>query len=282
MKQTVNSAVQEKLKNLSVLPPGIAKLLKVFSDEDISRLELVAALEQYPSIIARLIALANSAWSAPVSPVVTLEIACSRLGFNVVRSVSIALAISTPFDPNRCKSFEADRFLCSSMLTAEAAGFMAKLVGEVEPQIARTAGLLHNLGLLLLVDSLPHETDCALKKVQQDPALSVNMALKEKCGIGYDEAGAMLGEAMELPRSLVEVMACHRSDMRTDEYHSLIGIIGIAREMVSTCYRQEIYSSDNGLRRGDEHVSSQLEEVFAKMSENFSRTQQMASTLINV
>lgn len=280
MIRTTSQAIQKKLHKLSVLPPGISILMQTLTDENISQQKLADTLERFPTIVIRLIALANSAWSAPLNPVTSLEMACGRLGFKVVRSVSIALAISAPFDPNRCRAFEANRFLSSSMLSAETACLIANLSARVESRVARTAGLLHNLGLLLLADSVPGETNEALGSVQQDPTRSVNAALREKCGIGYDEAGAMLGNAMDLPDSLVEVMACHRSVNPTDEVPDLISVVSVAREMVSTCYRQEIFTPDNarGLELG--LGPEEQEAVFANLTSIFPKIQDLAAFLV--
>ncbi|MCP4996368.1 MAG: HDOD domain-containing protein, partial [Gammaproteobacteria bacterium] len=136
---------------LPVLPAGIPYLLTVLTDEEIAINELARILERFPTIVARLIALANSAWSSPASDVTSLEMACARLGFNIIRSVSIALAIAQPFDPNRCQAFDAERYWCSALLTADAATWLSPLSQVAyapEPETARVGGLLHNLGLL--------------------------------------------------------------------------------------------------------------------------------------
>jgi len=116
----------------------------------------------------------SAAWSAPVSEITSLEMACARLGVNVVRSVSIALAIASPFDASRCPTFEGQRFWCTALLNADAAFWLAPLAraaAPVEPQTARTGGLLHNLGLLWLADQLPDATNQALSTVAADPEL---------------------------------------------------------------------------------------------------------------
>ncbi len=99
---------------LPTLPAGTPFLMKSLTDENIDFVELAAVLEKFPSIAGKLISLVNSVWSAPASEISSLEAACSRLGFGVVRSTSIALAIASPFDATRCRWFDAERFWCSA------------------------------------------------------------------------------------------------------------------------------------------------------------------------
>lgn len=135
-------------RRVPVLPRGTARLLGVLADEDIDFQELVAEIELFPPIAARLLSVANSAWSAPVSPVTSLVMACSRLGLNVVRTVAMALAVAEPFNPAVCPLFEPQRYWSSALLTAEAADLVARAATFDDPQTARTAGLLRNSTLL--------------------------------------------------------------------------------------------------------------------------------------
>ena len=69
----------------------------------------------------KLISLANSVWSAPTDEVSSLENACARLGFGVVRSTSIAIAVAAPFNPSTCPAFDLEYYWCSVLLTADVA-----------------------------------------------------------------------------------------------------------------------------------------------------------------
>ncbi len=111
MIETLTRQEEYKLSRLSTLqlptlPSGIPLLLKSLTNEDIDFIELATLMEKFPSIVGKLVSLANSAWSSPIAEVTSLEIACSRLGLDVVKSTSIALAIAAPFNPMRCLSFD--------------------------------------------------------------------------------------------------------------------------------------------------------------------------------
>ncbi len=203
-------------KHVPVLPPGAPYLLKALTDESLSFIELAEVIERYPTIAARLISLANSAWSSPVSEIKSTETACSRLGFDVVRSASIALAVSAPFDTSRCPDFDTRFFWTTSLLAADGVAWLAKArkSGDIEPPSARAAGLIHNLGLLLLADQLPVEVDQAIKLISKDGNMRLGEALLYILGFDHCDAGRLLGISWQLPGFLVDAL-----DYRLDNEH---------------------------------------------------------------
>ncbi len=215
------SEIEKKLNfnQVPVLPSGVSKLFETLTDDSIDFTELAATIEKFPSIAARLIAIANSSWSSPVTPVDSLESACSRLGFDIVRSTSIALAVAAPFDANRCPKFSARYFWTTALLAADATSWlrMESSSMKTELPVVRTAGLLHNMGILLLVDQLPEEVGMAIKLVEDSEDLSMSDALLYILGFNHLETGLLLGKAWNFPDPLVEAMA--GQVLETDEAH---------------------------------------------------------------
>jgi HD-like signal output (HDOD) protein len=194
---------------LPVLPPGVPYLLQALADESIDFQELEVILGRFPSIVARLLSLANSSWVSPQVPVTSLKWACSLLGQNLVRSVSIALSVSSPFDLTRCPVFDSERFWCTALLAADGAVLLASCTESnkaFDSRALHTAGLLHNLGLLWLADNKPKETDRALRLVAADDQKHVTQCLQDIVGMDYCEVGGCLGRAWSLPDIFVTIM----------------------------------------------------------------------------
>ena len=198
-------------RHIPVLPSGATYLMQAMMDNSLNFHQVSSIIENFPSIAARLISLANSVWSSPVTPITSLDTACARLGFDVVRSTSIALAVASPFDPFRCPSFDAIRFWNHSLLVADTSTWLSQLlqtnINNLDPQTARTAGLVHDLGLLWLVDQLPEEADQAIHIIQNNSTVSLDDALLDIIGIDHFEVGKILGEAWKLPEPLIMAMS---------------------------------------------------------------------------
>ncbi len=193
--------LNEKRQKVPTLESGAAKLLLELTDANVSMDKIIRLVEMSPSIAARLVAISNSAWSNPVAPVTSIAEACNRLGLNVVRTTTIALAIGQSFDHKRCPTFDAEKFWCTSMIGSNLASELAPTVG-VEPNTARTAALLHNIGLLWLADIMPSETDESLIVAGDSPEHTIGQCLKHNCGSDRQEASLFLYDAWQLPEAL--------------------------------------------------------------------------------
>jgi HD-like signal output (HDOD) protein len=288
MTATLKPAAESTLDQLSslhlpTLPAGTPFLLESLTNENIDFIELASIVENFPSIAGKLISLVNSAWSAPASEVTSLETTCSRLGFGVVRSTSIALAVASPFNSIKCLSFDQECFWCSALLTADAASRLVPISSsksDLEPSTARAAGLLHNLGLLWLVDKLPAEVDQALSMVKNNQAESLQQALVHILGFNQQQAGGQLGSSWALPEPLVGAMAHYPETSYQGSQREIVTTVGLAVKLVSavlkdeTCPEPDIRLSGLGITEED------LAKVFEQLNGQLVKTRAIAKVLV--
>jgi len=270
---------------IAPLAMNIHVLMQALADEDMDNQQLASVLHHYPVITARLIALANSAWLCPVTPITNIETACVRLGHTVIKSVSIAIAVASAFNTARCPMFDPSRFWTTSMLVAEGAGLLAtKLPNKTDNRTdfintAQTAGILHNLGLLWLADNLSIETTEALQLTADNPLLTVNQALMQRVGIDYCLIGAWIGKQWHMPDELVVVMQHHRDNYYQEHSSALVVLVGAAAKMISSMLHECNEMPDNQ----DLHnlgIDKQLQiNVFNHLANKFHSTQELAKAL---
>jgi HD-like signal output (HDOD) protein len=278
-------AIRLNARRIPVLPHGSIHLMQSMMDESLNFRQLANIIERFPSIASRLIALSNSVWSSPVSPISSLEQACSRLGFGVVRSTSIALSVSSPFDSTLCPSFDAQRFWCHLMLVADTSTWLAlALPGQesLSPLTARAAGLLHDLGLLWLVDQLPDETHQALSRCRENPKLSLSQTLTESIGIDYAAAGRILAETWKLPEPLIAGILHNSTGVHDKAYWQIAYVVNLADCLVSAmatetpCPVADSHLEKLGIRH--EHVGNVMHLLYQQKG----RTQELASLLFGM
>ena len=269
---------------LPSLPSGLPQLLKSFAFENITNKKLAEAISYFPSIAARLIFLANSAWSAPRIPIENLEMACVRLGLSVVRSVSLALCIAKLFNTNRCRAFDGERFWSSALLAADGAAWLTSSIQAADapdPKTIHTAGLLHNLGLLWLADTWPNETSGALEATAADESLSAMEALREKTGTDYCEVGGVLGRAWILPDILVNAMEFHCNPSSNEPEFPSTMLVGYAAKMVSALYWDE---DERPLFADEKRFNfdpSDLDEVYLKLAGKMEENRELAKLMFS-
>ncbi|BCG64006.1 MAG: hypothetical protein methR_P1771 [Methyloprofundus sp.] len=280
--------LQKKLSQpiqLPLLAKNIHILMQALADEDLNYQQLADVIKHYPSITARLLFLANSPWSAPIAPIINIEQACARLGIAVVKSLSIAISVASTFDTRRCPLFSAVHFWTISMLVSEGAGLLAtKLPSNLTnielEHTAQTAGILHNLGLLWLVDNFPIETDQAFQAITNDSSLlTINHLLRQCTGADYCEIGGWVAKQMQLPEVLTVAMQHHLDDVYQESSWEVTLLVGAAANMATALYKQDDEAPNcTRLELLGLDVSVQ-KQVFQKLSTNFEKTHELAKTL---
>lgn len=268
---------------LPTMPAGTLFLFESLADENIEFAELAELLEKFPSIAGRLISLANSVWSAPTDEVSSLENACARLGFGVVRSTSIALAIAAPFDAARCPAFDPERYWCGALLTADAASRLA-LAATVDdrpqPSTARAAGLLHELGLLWLVDKLPDEVDQALVMVEMQREANLQPALTRVLGFDQVKATARLADAWGLPESLATAMTHYRDADYQGPQKAIVATVGLAVTLVSAILADQPCPPPDGRLPALGIATAHCVEIHATLAGQLEKTRAVARVLV--
>lgn len=270
--------------NLPSLSKNINKLLKSVTAVDVNYRQLAGVIKQFPEISARLLFLANSAWSAPVKPIGSVEEACSRLGHSIVQSVSFGVSISSSFDTRKCPSFKASNFWTTSMLVSEGAGFLAsRLPSQVDcidfEQTVQSAGLLHYIGLLWLADNLPQETDKALQAIVIDPTLTMNKALLQYTGTDYCEVGGWLGDQLGFPDVLTVAIKHHLDSGYQGPFWEGALLVGSAAAMVAALHNQSDEMPESACQKALGLSHSEQEAVFKRLTKNYTRTQELAITM---
>ena len=161
---------QRFAKTIMALPPLPAtaqEILTCFGDEFIDARNVARVVEGDPGICAKLLGLSNSAYFGLAEPVNDIFEAISRvLGVDTVRSLVLAMAIQQSFNSKKCPAFDVEGFWRSSLMTAECCKRIASAdssADDAERDLAYSAGLCHNLGLMALTHIDPVRTEHVLE-----------------------------------------------------------------------------------------------------------------------
>lgn len=281
---------QTKLKRLisqdtqlgAHLSSGLPYLLEVLRSDQARYEDIAGAISNFPNIAARLIFLANSAWTSPSVPIIHLEMACARLGLSMVRNISVALCIASTFSLSGCKKFDRERFWNSALLVADGSAWLASCLPEFSEQELKTihsAGLLHNLGLLWLADNWPKETSTALEISAADDSMSTHDALREIVDTDYCKVGEILGKAWALPDVLTTVMKEHRNFTYNGTDFKYVAIVRHVVQMVSALHRgvdqRPVLPDEPDL------CSSRLSDVYAKLQKKMSENRELTQLIFS-
>ena len=202
--ETHTGSVSAELALLDELPrlhAAVYQLFEALSNDDTDRHQLAGILDHCPSLAAKLVGLANSAYFSRASRVNGVSDAIFIIGFRTVRSLATATALQEPFAKNKCPSFHTGRFWLQAVLTAHVAKELARKAPpdlELNPDEAYLSGLLHGIGILALAHLFPQDMDQILQQ-DNSPSGALAERVQEKFGATHHTVGAALLKRWHLP-----------------------------------------------------------------------------------
>ena len=221
------------LKNLPSLPEIHLEIAEALQSPNCSAQRIAEIASQDPSIAAKLLQLSNSAYFGFSREVFTIAEAVQLLGVGIIQSLAIAVPIFASFSRQKCPALPLEQIWEHSLQTAVISRRICNehLADSFLGEQAFCAGLLHDLGKIILADGLPDEYGAALKESrdQQVPTLEV----ERRCfDTTHAEIGAYLLAIWGLPIPLVEAVANHHCPRRcgTREF-CLAGVVHIANAL---------------------------------------------------
>jgi len=273
--------LSKDLAQIRIPMPGLPHLLRTLSDSEIDFDELTVALQQFSSVTARLLAVANSAWAAPLAPVTNLHTACTHLGLRLVRSISISVIVSSPFNALKCRAFDPTRFWFSSLLAADAAERLATGSAHsetIDPRTVYTAGLLHNIGLLWLADHHSALLASACEATGMHASVSLNSVLRSRIGADVGQVSAVLLRAWDLPAALTITVEHHRNDSYASDGWAPASMLGGATDFAGAIWQGQDRPVSRGLLRLGVPLGQQ-ENVYGLMREKAQILRNLAGSL---
>ena len=154
----------------------------------------------------------------------------SFLGLITVRSVAVSLSLSGMFRVKHCPHFKAERFWISSIMTALMANEINPAIREeLRPAAdsAYMAGLLHNIGLLALVQLYPVKMQLAFIAYEENPERNLGEYIKDRLDATHYQAGVWMGSKWHLPEEILLVMEYHYDQSYRGKHWPLVLLEGL-------------------------------------------------------
>lgn len=206
--------IEEILQTVSIptLPTVVARIGALLDDPDSGIPEIAEVVLEDPAIAAKVLRMANSAWYGQSEEVVSIPRAAAVLGARVLRNIALQasviqryehLTISEDFDPR-----EVWKHAISTAVVSKALAQRCRSALPLEPDEFYTCGLLHDIGKMIMVDSLGDDYLTAMRDAR---ALRRPTHLVEEKTFSYNHAdvGAMVAAMWKLPRALIGAIRFH-------------------------------------------------------------------------
>ncbi len=222
----IHSKTQQALRELEVIAsdPRIAlRLIELSRNPDAQGEEYARWIQTDPSLTARILGSANSAWHSPGSPIDSVTESVRVMGVPQVRMISLSHSVAALHQSLAMDSDGGYKFWRSSMRKAIAARKIAECQENASPEEAYAAGLIQDLGVGLLNTVDPVALADIHEKNQHSHHDLVNAEL-DYFGTDHACAGSVLGQQSAIPMGILHAVTCHHHPLRTDGIGVSVGM----------------------------------------------------------
>lgn len=221
--------MQKALRSLGALPPFspiLTRLLATLAEEDVSFSVLGDLIEKDTVVAANILHLVNSALYGRRGTISSVRHAVSLLGTNKLRNAVLGMSIARVW--NRVKmppSWSMARFNMHSAAVAVLSDLLAQKLPVHYPEGAFVAGLLHDIGKLLIALALPQHYGRILQLFTEGGRTLLECE-REVLGFTHPEVSASALEVWKLP---VEIQTAVREHHDPVVSSAPLGEIPLAR-----------------------------------------------------
>lgn len=199
-------------KTLPSAPPLYTKLVAASSNPEISMHDIGALIASDIAMSAKVLQLVNSSFFGLGRRISSAREAVVYLGIAPLRALVLSAGAFRAFAPARpIDGFSVDALENHSACVAVLAGKL--LPDKRDAENAFTAGMLHDVGKLLLAVHRPDELSSLLADAR-DSARPLHAVEQERIGVTHAEIGAYLLSLWGLPHQIVEAVAHHHAPSR--------------------------------------------------------------------
>lgn len=200
--------IVERIQNLPTLPTVVTRILKLVKSPESCAQDVEEILSTDQSLTVKVMRLVNSSFYGYAGKITTLKQAVVILGFETIRSIALTATVFSAF-PHRNRSlFDRELFWRHSIATGVAARMLAQAARDPATEDVFLAGIVHDIGKVVLDEYAPVEFDQVLSVVEEKDCL-IYEAEREVLGSSHAQIGRWLATKWGLPAELTDVIFYH-------------------------------------------------------------------------
>ncbi len=201
--------ILDSIQDIPTLPSIANKVIQVINDPQSNSKAIADIIKNDPALTARLLKIGNSAYYAGYSPCTNVQNAITRMGLLQIKRLVFSISILGAFDKYAAAGFDIKDFWKHSIAVAYNTRTIGKLARFRDTEELYTAGLLHDLGMLIIIKYMPEMFDAIMKKREAAPGLSFYDCERSDYPISHCEIGSWLSVRWQMSREIQSVIYNH-------------------------------------------------------------------------
>lgn len=225
-----SEAILKKIQDVTILPPiprVLQEITQLFSDPSISARKIEMLIEKDPSLTVKVLSVANSPLFGLRRSVTNIGSAVLILGYQEIKSIVTSIKMAAALKMKSDKYFDPDIFLNHSLITGILTQRMSKDLGFNFDGDGFTAGMLHDMGIVILHEHFPQEFSQIAEYAAQNKVPFLQ-AEYNTLGLSHQEIGEFLADKWSLPAVLSDVLQFHHKPGYSKENNFLTSILHLA------------------------------------------------------
>jgi len=219
-------ALLSKIDKLPVLPPLAIKIMERTKDPEFGIDELIDLILMDQVLTAKMVRVVNSVYFGLGRRVESLREALVFLGAKEINNVVLTTTLlNTYSNPKNAQIFRA--FWEYSFATAVVSKLLAKSLKYKDHERAYLAGLLHDIGEVILIHNFPEEFGKIIKRVEQSNC-TFEEAEVEELGLSHTDFGPWLLEQWNYFGEIAHVVSRHHKPETAVFERHLVAIVHLA------------------------------------------------------
>lgn len=217
------------------LPEIVLRVNEMVDDPRSSAADIGEIIRRDPGLTARLLRIANSPFYGFPSRIDSVPLAITVIGTRELRDLILATSAIQVFSdfPNELVSMET--FWRHSLGCAVIARTLAAYLHEPNVERYFTAGLLHDIGNLILYRELPELANQTMTHSNQNREI-VHIVEQKLLGFDHGTVGGELLRVWNLPSALSEAVEFHHTPRFARQHPKEAAIIHIANYLANTMF----------------------------------------------
>ena len=283
--QLVADAIRE-ISHIATLPEITLKIVELVESPKSTAQDLHKVISNDPALCSRILKVVNSSFYGLPGQIGSINRAIVMLGLNAVKNIAIAASLAKLFrGGDLTPNFSAKAIWRHSVSVAATAKMLADKLGLAFADEAFLAGLIHDIGLMVMMQYDRNKLVEVLQQVAVDDsgAPAVNMLELEEhvFGATHEHFGAALCEKWKFPNNFRYVTGFHHRPMDlAPDSRTMTCVIYVADRLVAelgNTFRLDLMSTDIAPEVADTlHLNTdKLNEVRAGLPEHLKATENL-------
>ena len=223
-------SVLSGIKNLPSIPKVVFEVTKLLNNPKTSASSLAELISKDQGLTSRILTVANSPLYGIKRRVSSIEFAVLILGFQDIHSIVTALSLVDTINIVPGTNFDPAEFWMHSMVVGTAARGISQHLGFDFGGEAFVAGILHDIGELVIYKFFNKEFDSVLQR-SISKKLSIIDSEMDVLGMSHQEMGKYLADTWNLPEILCDAINYHHSPVQTTGNKKFVSTIHLVDYM---------------------------------------------------